>query len=101
MKNTMNSTTKTLRFSIPALLMLAFLLLAAAAQAAEPATPQGAATQAWVDLQISGSAAPADERPMPGEIADKVYQRYVKSFEKPIPESLKRDNFVSAGGDGG
>jgi hypothetical protein len=79
----------------------ALLLLVTAAQAAEPPVPQNSDTRAWLDLQISGSAAAQDERPMPGEIADRVYQRYVDSYAQPIPETLKRDNFVSSGNDGG
>ncbi|HEY1076951.1 MAG TPA: DUF3613 domain-containing protein [Fontimonas sp.] len=101
MKTITHRTAKSLPLPMTALLMLALLLLAAAAQAAEPAPPTGSATQAWLDLQIGGTAAPADERPMPGEIADKVYKRYVESFDEPIPQTLKRDNFVSSGSDGG
>ncbi len=97
----MKTTLNTLRISGPALSMLTSLLLAGTAQAAEPATPQNSDTKAWLDLQISGSAAAQDERPMPGEIADKVYQRYVDSYAQPIPDTLKRDSFVTSGSDGG
>lgn len=50
----------------------------------------GAETRAWIDLQASGSAAVGDARPMPGEVADAVYQRYVNSFKQPIPAQFQR-----------
>lgn len=88
---------------IPKYLQVAVALLGVlalgAAHAAEAPVPEQTDTQAWLNLQASGSAAPQDERPMPGEIADKVYQRYVDSFGRPIPESLKRDSFATSGGD--
>lgn len=97
----MKITAKFFRLTVPALLVLASLPSSAAAQTRDAVTVPTNSAQAWLDLQVSGSAASPDERPMPGEIADKVYQRYVESFTQPIPESLKRDNFVSSGSDGG
>lgn len=61
----------------------------------------GTETRGWVDLQKSGSAASAEARPMPGDIADKVYQRYANSFAKPIPDPLGRESFVEGSGGGG
>lgn len=57
----------------------------------------GAETRAWVDLQASGTAAVGDARPMPGEVADVVYQRYVNSFKHPIPAQFPR----TSGGESG
>jgi len=77
------------------LILLALLAPVAHAEetAAEPRT--GDDTRAWVDLQKSGAASVATVQPMPGEVADKVYKRYVDSFGYPIPETFKRDDFVS------
>lgn len=60
----------------------------------------GAGTRAWVDLQTGGTAASPVERPMPGDIATRVYQRHADSFAKPIPDSLGRESFVGEGGGG-
>ncbi len=63
---------------------------------AEPA--MGTQTRAWMDLQVSNNAAMGAARPMPGEIADQVYSRYVKSFSHAIPETFDRESFVEGGG---
>jgi len=65
--------------------------------AAEAGKPLGADAQHWIELQKSGQQASPAPRPMPGEIADKVYERYVDSFKQPIPAEFKRQ---SAAGDG-
>lgn len=70
-----------------------------AQDAGEPAF--GSQTQALVDLQISNNAALGTARPMPGEVADQVYSRYVKSFSHPIPERFEREKFSNSGGSGG
>lgn len=87
---------------VPKYLPLAALLMAlgTSAAAADSPAPKQTDVQAWLDLQRSGTAAPQDERPMPGEIADKVYRRYVDSFGRPIPETLKRDSFATSDGGG-
>ncbi len=83
-------------------LMALFLcapLLAASAIAAEP-QPVGDQTRHWVDLQTSGTVASPEERTLPGEIAERSYQRYAESFSQPIPETFAREGFVSdSGGD--
>lgn len=61
----------------------------------------GADTRYWTSLQVSGAAATRDERPLPGEVATKIYERYVQSFTHPIPERFSRDSFSSGGGGGG
>lgn len=52
---------------------------------AEPAPIPGTQTRAWLALQ---KQAQPDQPPplLPGEVADKVYLRYVNSFTYPIPE---------------
>jgi|GEM_PF-475964 hypothetical protein len=45
-----------------------------------------APTQQWLELQRSGKAASPQAQPVSGEVMDKVHSRYIKSFEKPIPE---------------
>lgn len=69
----------------------------AVAAGSTAAAVDGAETRAWVDLQTSGSAAVGDARPMPGEVADAVYQRYVNSFKHPIPAQFPR----TSGGESG
>lgn len=81
--------------------ILAALLVAAVAPLHADEAPVGPETRAWVDLQVGGTAASAAERPLPGDIAEKIYQRHADSFAHPIPESLGRDSFVGGGGGGG
>lgn len=87
--------------------LLTLALLVPAAAFAEPpsgeaapaeADAMGSQTQAWLDLQISNNAALGGVRPMPGEVADQVYSRYVKSFSHPIPENFERKKYVEGGG---
>ncbi|WP_426390410.1 DUF3613 domain-containing protein [Variovorax sp. R-27] len=52
-------------------------------------SPQvGDATQDLLAWQRGGEIASATPRPIAGEIASRSYQRYLKSFEFPIPESM-------------
>jgi hypothetical protein len=60
----------------------------------------GSETQQWLALQVSGVSASKVARPMPGEVATQVYQRYLASFSHPIPEDFQRQDFVSGGGGG-
>jgi hypothetical protein len=87
-------------------LALAVPALQAQAQEPEPAAAEAAAataapavhgdeSRAWLDLQASGNAASPTPASMPGEVADRVYQRYMKSFEHAIPEHLDREKFSS------
>lgn len=69
-----------------------------AAKASPNAEPVlGADSRAWIDLQASGSAAAGTARPLPGEVADAVYQRYLNSFKHPIPEQFTRESAGSQG----
>jgi hypothetical protein len=52
-------------------------------------------TQKWLELQRSGVSASPQPQPISGEVMDKVHQRYVKSFEKPIPELYKHESPVT------
>jgi hypothetical protein len=84
--------------------LLIGLALAAplAALAADPLSPRlGGSTRAWLELQRSGNASLATPRPMPGEVADKVYERYVNSFAHAIPETFSREQFVGGSSSGG
>lgn len=66
------------------------------AQSVEPGS--GEATRAWLDLQTSGRQATEAERPMDGEVADRVYQRYLDSHSHPIPLQFPREQFAAEGG---
>ncbi|MDP3858535.1 MAG: DUF3613 domain-containing protein [Stagnimonas sp.] len=72
---------------------------AAPAAAGKPAS--GGDTRAWLDLQASGSAAVGAAQPMPGEVADLVYQRYLNSFKYPIPDQFRRQGGGSGSGSSG
>jgi hypothetical protein len=43
-------------------------------------------TQRWLELQRSGNAASPQAQPVSGEVMDNIHKRYIKSFERPIPE---------------
>lgn len=68
-----------------------------AAAQGDAAVPVGEQTRAWLDLQASGTQASEAERPMSGELAERVYQRYLDSFTHPIPEQFQREAFTSDG----
>lgn len=98
---------KHVRFSLA---FAALLSVAPAAYAQEPAPAADAAaleaealesgrsTAGWLDLQVGNSVALSATRPMPGEVADQVFSRYVKSFSHPIPVEFARDRFIQGGG---
>ncbi len=58
----------------------------------------GSQTRFWLATQTSGVSSVTDERPMPGEAATLVYQRYLASFTHPIPERYESDSFSVSGG---
>jgi hypothetical protein len=76
---------------------------APAPAAAAPAAGQGFGSQTryWLATQASGASSVTDARPMPGEAATLVYQRYLNSFTHPIPERYESDTFSPSGGAGG
>ncbi|HZR37148.1 MAG TPA: DUF3613 domain-containing protein [Nevskia sp.] len=73
---------------------------AAAPAASAPAAGQGFGSQTryWLATQTSGAYAVTDPRPMSGEAATLVYQRYLNSFTHPIPERYSSDSFTTSGG---
>lgn len=56
---------------------------------AESAQPVGNSTQRLLALQRSGALASPVPRPVPGEIAQRSRERYLKSFEREIPERFQ------------
>lgn len=48
----------------------------------------GDATQSLLAWQRNGDVASTTPRPIPGEVANRSYERYLKSFEFPIPERM-------------
>ncbi len=54
------------------------------------ATPPGFAhrTTTWLDMQRAGNHA-GKPNPIPGEATARAYERYLKSFEAPIPERFQ------------
>jgi hypothetical protein len=76
----------------------------AASPAAAPVAGQGlgAQTRFWLATQTSGVYSVTEERPMSGEAASLVYQRYLNSFTHPIPERYESDSFsTNSSGSGG
>lgn len=57
--------------------------------------PLGSSTRAWTDLQRNNTAALGWARPLPGDAADKIYQRYLNSFGQPIPDAFGRKSFTT------
>lgn len=55
----------------------------------------GSTTRDWTSLQTSGSAASRTARPLPGDAAKNIYDRYADSFKHPIPEKFERDSFAT------
>lgn len=84
------------RRHLSSLFLLSLVGMAPLAQAQDEGF--GNEAKAWIDLQLSGSAASTVERPMPGEIADRTYDRYAQSFSYKIPETLDRSDFVESKG---
>jgi len=73
------------RFLVSSLALLAGAALTAPVTAA---TDVGAATTSLLALQASGRVATLVAQPISGEVANRSYTRYLKSFEFPIPEKL-------------
>lgn len=76
-------------------------------QAAPPAEYEpvrlqvGDATQSLLAWQRSGELASATQRPIAGDVANRSYERYLKSFEFPIPERMTSTVKSSNGGGSG
>ena len=87
-----------MRLSITTTLAVCLTFAATAAFAEEVNEPVGTKTRAWVQLQTSGTVASPVERTLPGDIADKTYDRYANSFTYPIPEKFEREKFTEEGG---
>ncbi len=47
-------------------------------------------TQQWLELQKSGAQASEHARPLPGPVAHRNYERYLRSFERDIPDQFAR-----------
>ncbi|WP_257884626.1 DUF3613 domain-containing protein [Variovorax sp. RO1] len=60
----------------------------------------GDATQGLLAWQRSGDIASKTTRPIAGNVAHRSYERYLKSFEFPIPERMSSTVKTSSGGGG-
>ena len=58
----------------------------------------GQATRAWLASQASGEAASPHAQPLPGPAMQRAYARYLKTFEKDVPDKLRDDTNVSGKG---
>jgi hypothetical protein len=96
--NLLNATPRLLLTAFTAVgIGLSFSVIASEPTAERPQR-HGAETYRWMELQKSGHAAHGAPRGIPGEVAEKVWTRYVNSFEYPIPEEFTRDRFIQGGG---
>ncbi|MDA8260799.1 MAG: DUF3613 domain-containing protein [Betaproteobacteria bacterium] len=84
---------------ILALAAVAVVSLSGSASAAKPDAP-GSATRNWLELQRSGAQASHQSQAVPGEIMQKTYERYVKSFTHPIPDQFASQPGSSSGAPG-
>lgn len=73
---------------------LALLLSAPVLALAGPGdkTPR-TATERLLTAQRSGELQTQDEQYLSGKVRTEIYQRYVKSFSQPIPDSFAKDSF--------
>ena len=71
-------------------LLLAAAVMTASAMADENRAAYGDDARAWLQLQTKPENK-APPRGLPGEAADRVYQRYLQSFTRPIPERFERE----------
>ncbi len=71
-------------------MVMAIVAASGAAMADENRAAYGDQARAWMDLQKSAENK-APPRGLPGEAAERVYQRYLQSFTRPIPERFERD----------
>jgi uncharacterized membrane protein YgcG len=76
------------------------IALAADSGEAVPGAAFGSQTDAWLSMQLNPAYTANDPRPIPGEVANKTYIRYLNSFSHPIPEQFERQSFSSSGGGG-
>lgn len=84
---------------LPTLLPAAGLALVVSGVVAQQSSaPEAGNAKEWIELQKGGTAASPVARPLPGDIAERSYERYAESFSQPIPESLKREGFIEEGG---
>ena len=78
--------------SIAALAFSLFPAVAPAAEEAAGSAPEaGTETRNLLELQRSGQSASDTERPLSGDVAQRVNKRYAESFSQPIPKSLSAE----------
>lgn len=87
--------------------VLALAAGAAKAEAPPPAAPAtesaaqepaiGEVTRQWLESQRRGRQASAKPQPLSGPVQEQVYERYRKSFARPIPERFESERPGDAG----
>jgi hypothetical protein len=81
--------------AVLSLLLVGQVVKADTAAASQVQAP-GEATRGWLEMQRSGAQAAVSPR-QPGAVATRVYQRYLETFDHPVPESYfeGQKDFVS------
>jgi hypothetical protein len=57
---------------------------------ASPSQAFGSDTRAWLEMQRSNAQASSTSEALPGPVMQKIYQRYVDSFARPIPDKFEQ-----------
>ncbi|MGH8550452.1 MAG: DUF3613 domain-containing protein [Methylococcales bacterium] len=74
------------------IVLLFELLSVSTVGAAElPTESNGEAIRRWLELQRSGAVASPVRQTLSGSVADHIHERYLNSFNYPIPESYYKD----------
>jgi hypothetical protein len=80
----------TMLFAFLFLLFVGFIALADEYDGyyrAYPSPAVGEITRDWLDMQREGRQASSIDHSLPPRVQDRIYQRYLDSYEHPIPEN--------------
>ncbi len=84
-----------LKYALAAVMMIVGISVQAQHQH-EPGPESGEQTRSWLELQRSGEQASETQQTVSGDVAAAIYQRFVDSFEHPIPEYYSGEEAGSA-----
>lgn len=76
-------------------LAVVFSCSAFAGDEGQPRTVIGEATEAYLQMQRDGASA-GRAQPVTGEVASRSYQRYLNSFDEPMPQTKSGSGSTSS-----